>query len=136
MVTSGGWSTCDTDNNWILYNARKVSVKYLGCTIQNIVLHKIYITSKTNNYFVTSFFSYDKLYVYQGNSTDSGIEATFSGALTNLPMVFGPYDTQMLLGFSSDASSNYPGFNVTYMTGKSQLTEILLTWCNLYISIL
>ena len=45
-------------------------------------------------------------------------------------MTFGPYNTHMLLGFSSDASTNYPGFNVTYMTGKWQLTEILLTWCN------
>ena len=79
-----------------------------------------------NTYFFTSFFSYDKLYVYQGNSTYSGIEATFTGALTNLPMIFG-HSTEMLLGFSSDASTNYPGFNVTYMTGKWQLTEMLLT---------
>ena len=92
-----------------------------------MILHKIFIASKMNNYFLTSFFSYDKLYIYQGNSTDSGIEATFTGALANLPMTFGPYNTHMLLGFSSDASTNYPGFNVTYMTGKWKLTEMLLT---------
>ena len=80
-----------------------------------------------NNYFLPSFFSYDMLYIYQGNSTNSGVEVTFTGALTNLPMTFGPYSTQILLGFSSDASTSYPGFNVTYMTGKLQLTEMLLT---------
>ena len=42
-------------------------------------------------------------------------------------MTFGPYGTQMFLGFSSDARINYPGFNVTYMTGKWKLTEMLLT---------
>ena len=73
------------------------------------------------NYFLTSFFSYDMLYIYQGNSTDRGVEATFTGALPDLPMTFGPYSTQMLLGFSSDASTNYPGFNVSYMTGKKQV---------------
>ena len=62
------------------------------------------------------------LYIYQGNSTNSGVEVTFTGALTNLPMTFGPYDTQILLRFSSDASTNYPGFNVTYTTGKWQIT--------------
>ena len=77
-----------------------------------------------NNYFLFSFFSYDKLYVYRGNSTNTnrGVEATFTGSLTNLPMTFGPYDAQILLRFSSDASTNYPGFNVTYTTGKWQIT--------------
>ena len=78
----------------------------------------IQITIET---FVTET-DYDKLYVYQGNSTNSGVEGTFTRALTNVPMTLGPYNTQMLLRFSSDASTNYPGFNVTYMTGKKRVT--------------
>ncbi len=78
----------------------------------------MYIIENINMYLFILFYSYDKLYVYQGNSTDSGIEATFTGTLTNLPITFGPYGTQMLLGFSSDAATNHSGFNITYMSGK------------------
>ena len=80
--------------------------------------HKIYINAKNRYLFLHFIFSYDKLYVYQGNNTDSGVEATFTGELTNLPMTFGPYSSQMLMRFSSDSGTNYPGFNVTYMSGK------------------
>ena len=64
-------------------------------------------------------FSYDKLYVYQGNSADSLIEEhILTGALANLPMTFETYGSQIELRFVSDGGTNFPGFNLTYMAGK------------------
>ena len=63
-------------------------------------------------------FSFDELFLYNGNSTESGVLQTFSGALSNLPMVLEPHGSQMLLRFYSDSGVTKSGFNITYTSSN------------------
>ena len=76
------------------------------------------VSAKICCYFGTVFFSYDELSVYEGTTADVGNrQHNFTGTIANLPMSFGPYDSQMLLRFYSDSSTNSAGFNITYTSG-------------------